>query len=99
MTQEIFNNSPLDEEEQWYEDNCESFVSTENQAEMRLAAIEAAGRNIASRSEQKRISINLDSGTIDYFKKLSAETGVYYQSLINMFLNQCAREKKRPVFA
>ena len=33
--------------------------------------MEAAGRNIAARSSKRRISINLDSKVIDYFKELS----------------------------
>lgn len=34
-----------------------------------------------------------------YFKSLAEETGISYQNLINLFLVQCAQEKKRPVFA
>ena len=51
------------------------------------------------RSGQKKIiSINIDVGVIDYFKSLSAETGVPYQTLINMYLLQCKEEQKKPVF-
>lgn len=34
-----------------------------------------------------------------YIKDLTAETGTAYQVLINLYLLQCAEEKKRPVFA
>ena len=54
MTEEIFYGSPLDDEERWYEDNSEGFIPAENQGEMRRAAIEAAGRNIAARSEKEK---------------------------------------------
>lgn len=48
---------------------------------------------------RKQISINIDGRVLDYFKNLADETGVAYQTLINMFLLQCVREKKKPVFA
>ena len=49
--------------------------------------------------QKKPVTINLDSGAVEYFKALAEETGVSYQNLINMYLVQCAREKKRPAFA
>ena len=48
---------------------------------------------------KKPVTINLDNGVIMYFKSLAEETGISYQNLINLFLVQCAQEKKRPVFA
>lgn len=48
---------------------------------------------------KKPVTINLDNGAILYFKSLAEETGISYQNLINLFLVQCAQEKKRPVFA
>ena len=48
---------------------------------------------------KKTITMNLDIRAITYFKSLSEETGVPYQTLMNMYLVQCAEEKKRPVFA
>lgn len=47
---------------------------------------------------KKAITINLDNGAILYFKGLAEETGISYQNLINLFLVQCAKEKKKPVF-
>ena len=49
--------------------------------------------------QKKVISINIDVGVIEYFKALSSETGVPYQTLINMYLIQCKEERKRPIFA
>jgi hypothetical protein len=34
---------------------------------------------------------------IDYFKGLSTQNGIPYQSLINLFLRECAQEKKKPL--
>ena len=99
MTKEIFENSPLDKEEQWYEDHFDEFVASENQDQLRKEMMEAAGRNIAARKQKKPVTINLDNGAILYFKSLAEETGISYQNLINLFLVQCAQEKKRPVFA
>lgn len=48
---------------------------------------------------KKPVTINLDTRAIIYFKELAEETGVGYQNLMNMYLVQCAKEKKRPVFA
>lgn len=47
---------------------------------------------------RKAISIRLDTTALDYFKNLGGETGVPYQSLINMYLMECATEGKRPKF-
>ena len=48
---------------------------------------------------KKPVTINLDTRVIDYFKDLANETGISYQNLINMYLVQCACEKKRVYFS
>ena len=45
---------------------------------------------------KKPITIRLENQTVDYFKELSSEMGIPYQTLINMFLTQCAKEHKKP---
>ncbi|MBD5091772.1 MAG: BrnA antitoxin family protein [Clostridiales bacterium] len=45
---------------------------------------------------KKQITINLDESIIDYFKTMSENTGIPYQTLINMFLADCAKTKKQP---
>ena len=45
---------------------------------------------------KQQITIRIDEPTIEYFKSLAEETGIPYQTLINLFLRECAREKKRP---
>jgi len=49
----------------------------------------------ASRLKQQ-VTIRLDSPTIDYFKALADETGIPYQTLINLYLRECAFKNKRP---
>ncbi len=48
---------------------------------------------------KKPVTINMDTNVISYFKNLSKETGVPYQTLINLYLSQCVNERKRPIFA
>lgn len=50
MTKEIFENSPLDAEEQWIEDHVDEFVPSENQDELRKELMEAARRNVEARN-------------------------------------------------
>ncbi len=45
---------------------------------------------------KKQITIRLDEDTLAYFKELAAQTEIPYQTLINLFLRDCARTKKRP---
>ena len=41
------------------------------------------------------ITIRLDRGTVAYFKYLAGELGMPYQSLINLFLRDCAVHHKK----
>ncbi|MBF0105096.1 MAG: BrnA antitoxin family protein [Deltaproteobacteria bacterium] len=45
---------------------------------------------------KKQITIRLDFDTIEYFRKLSEETGIAYQILINLYLKECVKKEKRP---
>lgn len=45
---------------------------------------------------KKQITINIDISTIDFFKNLATDTGIPYQTLINMYLGDCAKNNKRP---
>lgn len=45
---------------------------------------------------KKPITIRLENDTIVYFKKLAKDSGIPYQTLINYFLTQCAKEHKKP---
>ncbi|MHC4874513.1 MAG: BrnA antitoxin family protein [Planctomycetota bacterium] len=52
-------------------------------------------KNPYAKKLKKAISIRLDEDTIDYFKKLSEETGIPYQNLINLYLRDCAAKHKK----
>ena len=49
--------------------------------------------------EKQSITLDIDVDILNYFKRLSFETGVSYQELMKMFLMQCAREEMKPAFA
>lgn len=51
-----------------------------------------------SKSEKQQITIKLDTNVVVYFKKLSDDTGVPYQTLINMYLSDCVKEEKKLQF-
>lgn len=44
---------------------------------------------------KKQITIRLDGDSISYFKAISAEVGIPYQSLINLYLRDCAASNRR----
>ncbi len=44
---------------------------------------------------KKQITINLDAETVDYFKQQAEETGIPYQKLINFYLADCVKQKRR----
>ena len=43
---------------------------------------------------KKQITINVDSSIIDFFKNLSDDTGIPYQTLINLYLRDCVQNNK-----
>ncbi len=46
-------------------------------------------------SKKKSVGINLSHEVIDYFKQLSIDTGVPYQKLIDLYLLDCVKNKKK----
>lgn len=58
-----------------------------------------ATRNPYASRLKRQVTIRLDHGTIAYFKGLSEETGIRYQTLINLYLRECATSRKRLALA
>ncbi len=54
-----------------------------------------ARKNPYAAQLKKSVTIRLDQESIGYFKALSEETGIPYQSLINLYLKDCAASKKK----
>ncbi len=44
---------------------------------------------------KKQVTIKISPTVIDYFKEEAVETGIPYQTLINLYLIECVREKKK----
>jgi predicted DNA binding CopG/RHH family protein len=45
---------------------------------------------------KRSVTIRLDESTIRYFQELATELDVPYQTLINLYLRDCARTGRRP---
>ncbi len=54
-------------------------------------------KNPYAKPLKRQVAIRLDTAAVDYFKKMAAELGMPYQNLINLFLRDCAAQKRRPV--
>jgi predicted DNA binding CopG/RHH family protein len=49
-----------------------------------------AKKNPYAKKLKRQVTIRLDEHTVDYFKELSQELGIPYQTLINLYLRDCA---------
>lgn len=47
---------------------------------------------------KKQITINLNAETVEYFKALSKQNGIPYQTLINLYLKDCVDNKRELTF-
>ena len=90
---ESWFNSPLDDEEQWYEDHSNEFVVPENQEELRNQLIQAAKQppivhHTENRENKKSITLRLEQEDISDLKSLAVEQGLSYQTLIGSVLHR-----------
>ncbi len=44
---------------------------------------------------KKQVTIRFDGETIKYFKQLAADAGIPYQTLINLYLRDCAASGRK----
>ncbi|MBR2041841.1 MAG: BrnA antitoxin family protein [Oscillospiraceae bacterium] len=51
-------------------------------------------KNPYAKRIKKQITIKIDNDTIEYFKNQSDNYGIPYQTLINLYLTDCARNQK-----
>jgi uncharacterized protein (DUF4415 family) len=54
-------------------------------------------KNPYAKKLKKQITIRLDEPVIDYFKALAEENDISYQTLINLYLKDCANSEKKLV--
>ncbi len=52
-------------------------------------------RNPYSKRLKKQITININEQAIAYFKEQAEEVGIPYQTLINLYLTDCAEKKRK----
>jgi len=52
-------------------------------------------KNPYAKMLKKQVTINLSTEVIAYFKAQAKETGIPYQTLINLYLTDCARSGKK----
>ena len=55
----------------------------------------AARQNPYAAQLKKQITIRLDEDSIGYFKGISADVGIPYQSLINLYLRDCVAQNRK----
>jgi uncharacterized protein (DUF4415 family) len=51
--------------------------------------------NPYARQLKKQVTLRIRPDVIDYFKAMAEETGVPYQSLINLYLQDCAKVHRK----
>jgi uncharacterized protein (DUF4415 family) len=52
-------------------------------------------KNPYAKHLKKQVTIRIGVDIIDYFKNLADETGVPYQSLINLYLRDCVQSGRK----
>ena len=55
-----------------------------------------AKRNPYAKRLKQSVTMRLDTATVEYFKGLAGELDVPYQTLINLYLRDCAITGRRP---
>jgi len=51
--------------------------------------------NLFAKRMKQQVTIRLDRQSITYFKALAEESGIPYQTLINLYLRDCAANRKK----
>jgi len=52
-------------------------------------------KNPYAKRVKRQLTIRVDDATITYFRSLAEEVNVPYQTLINMYLRDCAASRRR----
>jgi len=56
-------------------------------------------RNPYAAKLKRQVTIRMSDDVIGYFKALAEETGIPYQSLINLYLRDCMAHERKPDLA
>ncbi|MCR4936393.1 MAG: BrnA antitoxin family protein [Oscillospiraceae bacterium] len=52
-------------------------------------------KNPYAKKLKQQVTMNLNVDTFAYFKTLAEQTGIPYQTLINLYLTDCAEQKRQ----
>ncbi len=52
-------------------------------------------KNPYAKMLKEQATINLDENVVIYFKQEAKESGIPYQTLINLYLSDCVKNKKK----
>jgi len=52
-------------------------------------------RNPYAKQLKKQVTLRLSPDVIDYFKQMAEEAGIPYQSLINLYLQDCVKNHRK----
>ncbi len=52
-------------------------------------------KNPNAKRPKRQVTLRLGVDVIEYFKRLSAETGIPYQNLIDLYLTECVHSGKK----
>jgi predicted DNA binding CopG/RHH family protein len=55
----------------------------------------SARKNPYAKRLKKQVTIRIEETTLAYFKRLGGELAIPYQTLINMYLKDCATQHKQ----
>lgn len=55
-----------------------------------------ARKNPYASKLKRQVTIRMGDDVVTYFKELSQETGIPYQSLINLYLRDCVANNRKP---
>jgi len=56
-------------------------------------------RNPYASKLKRQVTIRMSDDVITYFKEMAEETGIPYQSLINLYLRDCMAHDRKPDLA
>ena len=56
-------------------------------------------KNPYAKKLKKQITIRIDADAIEYFKEQAADVGISYQNLINLYLRDCAQQRRKLTFS
>ena len=56
-------------------------------------------KNPYAKKLKKQITFRIDVDTIEYFNEQTADVGISYQNLINLYFRDCAEKKRRLSFS